>query len=67
MSEAVHEIFERIQHLPPADRLELEDLLARQAEEEWQSEAAEARRTAQQKGLTQDAIDRAVEKVRYGS
>jgi hypothetical protein len=67
MSEAVHEILERIQHLPPSERLELEDLLAQQAEAEWQREAEEARRFAREKGIDQAAIDRAVEKVRYGS
>lgn len=67
MSEAVREILERIQHLPAADRLELEDLLAQQAEVKWQREAAEARRLAQQRGIDQATIDRAVDKVRYGS
>ena len=67
MSEAVHEILERIQHLPAAERLELDKLLAEQAEADWQREADEARRLARQKGIDQAAIDRAVEKVRYGS
>ena len=67
MSEAVHEILDRIEHLPPAERMELEGLLAQQAEAEWQCEAEEARRLARQKGIDQAAIDRAVEKVRHGS
>jgi hypothetical protein len=67
MSEAVHEILERIQKLPEEERLELEDCLAQQAEAEWQREAEEARRLARLKGIDQAAIDRAVEKVRYGS
>jgi hypothetical protein len=67
VSEAVHEILDRIEHLPPAQRLELEGWLAKQAEAEWQREAEEARRLARQKGIDQAAIDRAVEKVRYGS
>jgi hypothetical protein len=66
VSEAVREILERIQHLPATDRLELQDVLAQQAEDEWQREAEEARRLARQKGIDQAAIDRAVEKVRYG-
>jgi hypothetical protein len=66
VSEAVREILERIQHLPATDRLELQDVLAQQAEGEWQREAEEARRLARQKGIDQAAIDRAVEKVRYG-
>lgn len=35
MSEAVHEILERIQRLPAADRVELEYCLAQQAEAKW--------------------------------
>jgi hypothetical protein len=66
VSEAVHEILDRIDHLPPGERLELEDLLAQQAEAEWQREAEEARRLARQKGIDQAAIDCAVQKVRYG-
>ncbi len=67
MSSAVHEILQRIQHLPAAERLELDDVLDQQAEAEWQREAAEARRLARAQGIDQAAIDRAVEKVRYGS
>ncbi len=66
MSRTVHEILERIQHLPTAERLELEDELAQQAEAKWQSDAAEVRRLARQNGVDQAAIDRAVEQVRYG-
>jgi hypothetical protein len=66
VSEAVREILERIQHLPAAERLELEDLLAKQAEADWQKEAEEAREWARQNGIDQAAIDRAVEKVRHG-
>ena len=67
MSEAVHEILDRIQQLPAEDRLLLEDYLAQQAEAEWRREAGEARRLACQMGLDQAAIDRAVEKIRHGS
>ena len=66
MSEAVQEILQRIQQLPEEDRLVLEQHLAQRAEEEWKREAEEARRLARQKGIDQAAIDRAVEKVRYG-
>ena len=67
MSEAVHEILDRIQRLPADDRVLLEDCLARQAEAEWQREAEEARLPAREKGIDQAAIDRALAKVRYGS
>jgi ABC-type taurine transport system substrate-binding protein len=65
VSEAVHEILERIQRLSAEDRLLLEEYLAEQAEAEWQREAEEARRLAREKGIDQEAIDRAVEKVRF--
>ena len=65
MSEAVHEILDRIQQLPAEDRLLLENCLAQQAEAEWQRETGEARQLARQKGIDQAAIDRAVEKARY--
>ena len=65
MSEAVHEILNRIQQLPAEDRLLLEDYLAQQMEAEWQREAEEARQLARQKGIDQAAIDQAIERVRY--
>jgi hypothetical protein len=65
MSEAVQEILHNIQQLPAEERLELEEHLAQAAEAEWQREAEVARRLAQQKGIDQATIDRAVEKVRY--
>ena len=67
MSEAVHEILERIERLPAKERLQLEEHLAQQAEAEWQREAQEARRLAREKGIDQAAIDRAVDKVRHGT
>ena len=67
MSEAVHEILDRIQRLPADERLLLEDHLAQQAEAEWQRAAEEARRLAREKGIDQAAIDRAVERVRKRS
>ncbi len=65
VSEAVHEILERIQRLPAADRLVLDEYLDQQAEAEWRRAANEARLLAREKGIDQAAIDRAVEKVRY--
>jgi hypothetical protein len=65
VSEAVQEILDRIQRLPMADRLLLEEQLARHAEAEWQREAELARRVARQNGIDRAAIDRAVEQVRY--
>ncbi|MCI0640729.1 MAG: hypothetical protein L0Y72_24305 [Gemmataceae bacterium] len=67
MSEAVHEILQRIQELPEEDRLLLEEQLAQQADAEWKRAADEARRLARQKGIDQAAIGRAVENVRYAA
>ena len=67
VSEAVHEILDRIQRLPADDRRALEECLAQQVEAEWRREVEQARRLAQVKGIDQAAIDRAVEKVRDGS
>ena len=64
---AVEEILQRIQQLPEADRLLLEQRLAELSESEWQREADLARRTARERGLDQDAIDKAVHEARYGS
>jgi hypothetical protein len=65
MSETVQQILERIEQLPPEDRLELEDHLAKQAEVEWHREAEEARRLARLKGIDQAAIDWAIEQIRH--
>ena len=67
MSQAVQDILERIEHLSDEDRLQLERQLARQAEAEWKSEMQEARRIASLRGIDQAEIDRAVERVRYGT
>ncbi len=67
MSQAtVHEILERINQLPAKDRALLDDLLAEREEEEWQREAARARKRAQRAGIDQEAIDQAVLAERYG-
>jgi hypothetical protein len=68
MSEAaVQEILERIDSLPEADRLLLEQRLAERVEAEWQREAEAARAEAVRRGIDQSAIDRTVDEVRYPS
>jgi len=67
MSQAVQEILQRIEHLPEADRLILDEHLARRAEEEWEREAGKARLLAMNRGIDQAAIDLAVERARYAS
>lgn len=63
----VREILEKIDRLPEADRLLLEQQLAGRVEAEWLREAAIARDLAKKRGIDQDAIDRAVDAVRYGN
>jgi ABC-type taurine transport system substrate-binding protein len=67
MSQSVKEILERIEHLPAAERMELEEILAENAEAEWLREAERVRKLARLKGIDQTAIDRAVDQVRHGS
>lgn len=62
----VYELLERIEQLPPKDRVLLDDLLAEREEREWREEAAKARRRAREQGIDQEAIDEAVRAVRYG-
>ena len=67
MSQAtVYEIFDQIEKLPAEDRLLLDELLAKQEEAEWSREATQARRLARERGIDQEAIDRAVHAVRHG-
>src|SRR6266478_7134323 len=60
----VEEILRQIQELSENDRRLLEKRMAQLADEEWQLEAAEARRVAKEKGLDQAAIDKAIEETR---
>jgi uncharacterized tellurite resistance protein B-like protein len=67
MSQTVLEIIQKIKSLPEDERLELDEELARIAEADWKREAEDARRLAKMRGIDQQTIDSAVEKVRYGS
>jgi len=62
----VAEIFDQIKQLPQEDRLLLDELLAQQEDQEWREEAVRARSMAQNRGIDQGAIDRAVHAVRHG-
>ena len=65
MSQVVQELVRRIEQLPEADRLMLDEYFARRSEAEWQREAGEARRIAARQGMDQAAIDAAVERARH--
>jgi hypothetical protein len=62
----VDEILDRINQLPEEERSLLDELLARQEDREWREEATKARKIAQNRGIDQGAVDRAVHAVRHG-
>ncbi|NIO41934.1 MAG: hypothetical protein GTO41_18240 [Burkholderiales bacterium] len=63
---AIDHIWQQIQALGEEEQLRLQERMASVAEEQWRTEASTARRIARDKGIDQAAIDRAVDKVRYG-
>ncbi len=68
MSEAVvRDILQQIERLSDQDRLDLSIRLAEHQEDEWRAEAEMARRIAREMGITQAAIDQAVNDVRRGT
>jgi hypothetical protein len=62
----IDEILVRIRQLPEEDRLLFDELFAKQEDQEWREEAVKARRVAQDRGIDQGAIDRAVYAARHG-
>lgn len=64
---AVRDILQQIERLSDEDRLDLSMRLAERQEDEWKAEADMARRTARERGITQAAIDQAVNDVRRGT
>jgi hypothetical protein len=67
VSQVVDSIVQQIERLDEADRILLEEKLRDLAEVQWQEGAKEARAVARERGIDQQAIDNAVENVRYGS
>ncbi len=64
---AVEKLVDRVKRLSEEDRHLFDELLAKLEEDEWRREAGKARRSAQDRGIDQEVIDRAVASVRYGS
>jgi hypothetical protein len=62
----IDEILVRIKQLPEEDRILFDELFAQQEDQEWREEAVKARRVAQNRGIDQGAIDRAVYAARHG-
>jgi hypothetical protein len=63
---SVKEILREINALGEADQLKLQSALARRLEQQYQAEAAKARKVARTRRITQSTIDRAIERRRYG-
>jgi len=63
----VEEIIELIDQLSDDDRDRLNERLRQRVEDEWQRRAEKIRAEAKAKGITQEVIDEAVMRVRYGS
>ncbi len=64
---AVHELVDRVQRLREDERQLFDELLVQLEEQEWRRESKKARRLARDRGIDQEAIDRAVADIRYGS
>ncbi len=62
----VEDILREIEALSEEQRLVLDRGLAAQLQREWEREAGAARDEARRRGVDQAAIDRAVERQRYG-
>ena len=62
----VDHVLELIHRLPEEDRLALEVRLSQHLDAEWEEAVAENRRVAHERGIAEEAIDRAIHKRRYG-
>jgi hypothetical protein len=59
-------MLELIEQMPQEDRLVLEMRLAQRLEANWAEAVAENRRVAEDRGITEETIDRAIHRRRYG-
>jgi hypothetical protein len=59
-------VLELIEQMPEEDRLLLEKRLSQRLDAEWDKAVAENRRLAQERGITEQTIDRAIHRRRYG-
>lgn len=66
MTATVKELLNVIDGLPAGDQLALDRALGRRLEREWLAEARKAAREARKRKIGTAAIDRAIERRRYG-
>ena len=59
-------VFELIERMPDEDRLALEIRLSHRLEAEWNEAVAENRRIAHDRRITDETIERAIHRRRYG-
>jgi len=59
-------VLELIEKMSAEDRLVLEKRLSDRLETAWDEAVAENRRVAQERGITEETIDRAIHRRRYG-
>ncbi|MEX2142216.1 MAG: hypothetical protein WD894_23310 [Pirellulales bacterium] len=59
-------VLELIDQMPEEERLALEVRLSQRLDAEWDQAVAENRRMAEDRGITEETIDRAIRKRRYG-
>jgi hypothetical protein len=59
-------VLELIEQMPENDRLALEMRLSQRLESEWNQAVAENRRIALDRGITDQTIQRAIHRRRYG-
>lgn len=55
-----------IDQLPDSERLELEKRLSERLDAAWNAAVDESRRTAEKKGITDETIQVAIQRRRYG-
>jgi hypothetical protein len=59
-------VLELIEQMPQEDRLALEMRLSQRLEADWAEAVAENRRVAEDRGITDEMIDRSIHCRRYG-
>jgi hypothetical protein len=65
-SPTVDYVLELIEQMPQEDRLALEMRLSQRFEGDWAEAVAENRHVADDRGITDETIDRAIHRRRYG-
>lgn len=60
------EVLALIEKMPAEDRLALEKRLSERLDTQWDDAVAENRRIAQERGITEETIDRAIHQRRHG-